>query len=203
MPTFPDLWNPKDPPAALDDCRSCDLWRRATRPVPGEGPSNAKVMFAGEQPGPAEDHAGRPFVGPAGRLLDRAIGAAGIDRRVVYVTNIMKHFKWEPRGQRRLPSRPTLAEVHACLPWIEAEIEELRPEYLVCLGATAARALLGPHFRITAQRGKWVPSPFASNALATVHPSTVLREQDDERRREAFDWLVADLALVAERLSRP
>jgi DNA polymerase len=182
------------------ECRACDLWQRATQPVFGEGPEGAKVMLVGEQPGDAEDREGRPFVGPAGRLLDDALEEAGIDRRVVYVTNAVKHFKWEPRGKRRLHSKPNASEVSACRPWLDAEIASVRPPIVVCLGATAAQALLGAQFRVSVQRGKWVASALAPNVLATVHPSAVLREQDEDRRHAAFEGLVADLKVVAERM---
>jgi uracil-DNA glycosylase len=186
----------------VKDCRACDLWQRATQAVFGEGPANAKVMLLGEQPGDAEDREGRPFVGPAGRLLDDALQEAGIDRRVVYVTNAVKHFKWEPRGKRRLHSKPSAGEVSACRPWLDAEVAAVRPPIIVCLGATAAQALLGGQFRVTAQRGTWVSSPLAPNVLATVHPSSVLREQDADERRAAFEGLVADLSVVADRMKR-
>jgi uracil-DNA glycosylase len=185
---------------ALDACRRCELWRNATQGVPGEGPPDARAVFVGEQPGDVEDREGRPFVGPAGKLLDRAIEAAGIERKLVYVTNAVKHFKWEPRGKRRLHSKPSSAEVRACHPWLEAELRAVRPEVLVCLGATAAQALLGASFRVTSLRGTWVPSELAPRVMATVHPSAVLREIDEEHRREAFDRLVADLSMVAHAL---
>ena len=181
-------------------CRACDLWQTATQAVFGDGPERAKVMLVGEQPGDMEDREGRPFVGPAGRLLDDALEAAGIERRVVYVTNAVKHFKWEPRGKRRLHSKPNAGEVSACRPWLDAEIAALRPSIVVCLGATAAQALLGAEFRVSTQRGKWVPSALAPNVLATVHPSSVLREQDEQRRHAAFAGLVADLQIVADRM---
>jgi uracil-DNA glycosylase family protein len=160
-------------------------------------------MLVGEQPGDAEDRAGRPFVGPAGRLLDEALEAAGIDRRAAYVTNTVKHFKWEPRGKRRLHSKPNGGEIKACRPWLEGEIQAVRPAVLVCLGATAAQALLGAQFRVTTQRGQWIASPLAPHVLATVHPSAILRERDDDRRREEFDRFVADLKHVATRLREP
>jgi DNA polymerase len=186
-------------------CHGCELWRRATQTVFGEGPDDARVMLVGEQPGDVEDRAGHPFVGPAGRLLDRAIGAAGLDRRHVYVTNVVKHFKWEepPRGKRRLHGKPNAAEVLACRPWLEGELLAVLPEIVVCLGASAARALLGASFRVTAARGVWTSSPIAPNVMATVHPSSILRERDDARRHEAFAQFVADLKLVAERLASP
>ncbi len=186
----------------IRDCRGCTLWQAATQAVFGEGPEGAKVMLVGEQPGDVEDREGRPFVGPAGRLLDDALEEAGIDRRRVYVTNAVKHFKWEPRGKRRLHSKPNAGEVSACRPWLDAEIAAVRPSIVVCLGATAAQALLGAEFRVTTQRGKWVTSALAPNVLATVHPSSVLREKDDDRRHAAFEGLVADLRIVAERMKR-
>jgi uracil-DNA glycosylase family protein len=185
----------------VHECRACDLWERATQAVFGEGAENAKVMLVGEQPGDAEDRAGRPFVGPAGSLLDEALEEAGIDRRLAYVTNVVKHFKWEPRGKRRLHSKPNGSEIRACRPWLEGEIRALRPSVLVCLGATAAQALLGAQFRVTAQRGVWIASNLAANVLATVHPSSILRERDDKRRHEEFERFVADLRLVAVRLA--
>jgi DNA polymerase len=182
------------------DCHRCDLWQRATQTVFGEGPEDASVVMVGEQPGDSEDREGKPFVGPAGRLLDRALQSAGIDRGLVYVTNVVKHFKWEPRGKRRLHSKPNLAEIEACRYWLDQEILALRPDVLVCLGATAAQALLGSKFRVTEKRGTWVPSPLSPNVLATVHPSSILRERGDEKREAAFESLVADLRIVAKRL---
>jgi DNA polymerase len=184
-------------------CRGCDLWRRATQAVFGEGPGDARVMFVGEQPGDAEDVAGHPFVGPAGRLLDRTIVAAGLDRDRIYVTNTVKHFKWvpAPRGKRRLHSKPGAGEIAACRPWLEGEIAIVRPSVVVCLGASAARALLGPRFRVSDQRGAWIPSPLAAATLATVHPSSILRERDDARRHDAFERFVGDLTIVRERVA--
>jgi DNA polymerase len=186
----------------VQGCHACDLWRHATQPVFGEGPETARVMLIGEQPGDAEDREGHPFIGPAGRLLDRAIASAGLDRGDVYVTNVVKHFKWvsAPRGKRRLHSKPNAAEVVACRPWLDGELLAVRPAIVVCLGASAARSLLGARFRVTAQRGAWTSSPIAPNVLATVHPSSILRERDDDRRHEAFAHFVADLTLVTERL---
>jgi DNA polymerase len=182
-------------------CHRCDLWQRATQTVFGEGPDDAPLVLVGEQPGDSEDVAGRPFVGPAGRLLDRALEGAGIDRRRVYVTNVVKHFKWEPRGKRRLHSKPNAAEVDACRHWLDQEIGAVAPDVLVCLGATAAQALLGAKFRVTEKRGTWIDSPLAPNVLATVHPSSILRERDDAKREAAFEGLVADLRIAAQRLS--
>jgi uracil-DNA glycosylase len=182
--------------AAAATCRGCDLWKRGTQTVFGEGTADARVMMIGEQPGHDEDVAGHPFVGPAGRLLNRALAASGIARADVYVTNVVKHFKWEPRGKRRIHAKPGPSEIGACLPWLQAELDLVRPDVVVCLGATAAQALLGPGFRVTKQRGEWVGSPWTPRVLATVHPSSILRAPDDAARRREFDGLVADLAVV-------
>jgi len=196
-PTLPSLR------AASAGCRACPLWERGTQTVFGEGPQLAEVMLVGEQPGSEEDLSGRPFVGPAGRLLDRALEAAGIDRRGVYVTNAVKHFKWEPRGKRRIHQKPSAGEVRACRPWLEAEIAVVRPRALVCLGATAAQALLGRTFRVTEHRGELVASPLAPLVMATVHPSSILRAPDDAARRTELARLVDDLAVLAEALRAP
>jgi uracil-DNA glycosylase len=153
-------------------------------------------MMVGEQPGHEEDLAGRPFVGPAGRILDRALTAARMTRDDVYVTNVVKHFKWEPRGKRRIHAKPSPAEIAACLPWLRAELDLVKPEAVVCLGATVAQALLGKRFKVTRQRGQWVSGPWAAHVLATVHPSSILRAPDDETRRREFEAFVADLAAV-------
>ena len=182
-------------------CKACDLYLRGTQTVFGEGPRKAEVMLVGEQPGDAEDVAGHPFVGPAGRLLDRALEEAGIDRRLVYVTNVVKHFKWEPRGKRRIHAKPNAAEIAACRPWLETEIALVKPRVLVCLGATAAQALLGKGFKVTRQRGAFVPSPLAPLATATVHPSSILRAPDEHARREEMRRFVEDLRGVASRLT--
>ena len=187
---------------AAEGCRACDLYKRGTQTVFGEGPSKAEVMMVGEQPGDAEDVAGHPFVGPAGKLLDRALAEAGIDRRRVYVTNVVKHFKWEPRGKRRIHAKPNAAEIAACRPWLETEIALVKPRVLVCLGATAAQALLGKAFKVSQQRGSFVPSPLAPRVTATVHPSSILRAPDEERRHAEMQRFVADLARVARELSR-
>jgi DNA polymerase len=158
-------------------------------------------MLVGEQPGNDEDLAGRPFVGPAGRLLDDALAQAGIDRESAYVTNVVKHFKWEPRGKRRIHSKPNAAEIKACSPWLLAEIDRVKPKVLVCLGATAAQALLGKSFRVSVDRGKFVPSPLAPNVMATVHPSSILRASDDDTRHREMDLFVRDLTKVAARLA--
>lgn len=182
-------------------CKACDLYLRGTQTVFGEGPSSAEVMMVGEQPGDAEDLAGHPFVGPAGKLLDRALEEAGIDRSRVYVTNVVKHFKWEPRGKRRIHAKPNAKEIGACRPWLDTEIALVKPRVLVCLGATAAQALLGRAFKVTQQRGQFVPSPLAPLVTATVHPSSILRAPDDESRREEMREFVADLKKVAKQLA--
>jgi uracil-DNA glycosylase family protein len=182
------------------DCHACDLYKRGTQTVFGEGPSKAEVMLVGEQPGDAEDIAGHPFVGPAGRLLDKALEEAGIDRSRVYVTNVVKHFKWEPRGKRRIHSKPNGAEIAACRPWLETEILLVKPRVLVALGATAAQALLGKSFKVTQQRGRFVDSPLASCVTATVHPSSILRAPDDASRDAEMKRFVQDLKRVAAEL---
>lgn len=190
---------------AARGCRACDLWRTGTQTVFGAGGRTANVVFVGEQPGDQEDREGKPFVGPAGRLLDEALEEAGIRRSDVYVTNVVKHFKWEPadRGERRLHRKPSEAEIRACRPWLDAEIEALEPRVLVCLGATAAQAVLGKSFRVTRDRGKPQPSPQGGPiVIATVHPSSVLRAPGSEARREARAALVADLRVVARELKR-
>ena len=183
--------------AEAANCRACPLWKDATQTVFGEGPDRAKVMLVGEQPGDQEDTTGRPFVGPAGRLLDEALAAAGIDRTHAYVTNAVKHFKWEPRGKRRIHAKPSWSEVAACRPWLDGEIAAVRPTVLVCLGATAAQALLGRDFRVTKQRGTWVESDIADFVTATIHPSAILRQRTDEDRSREMAALVSDLTLVA------
>ncbi len=178
-------------------CTACDLYKRGTQTVFGEGARKALAMFVGEQPGNEEDLSGRPFVGPAGRLLDRALEEAGIDRGATYVTNVVKHFKWEPRGKRRIHAKPDALEIAACRPWLEAEIAVVQPQVLVCLGATAAQAILGKSFRVTKQRGEMLSSPLAPKVTATVHPSSILRAPDDEARRLETARFVADLKKVA------
>jgi DNA polymerase len=178
---------------AAAQCRACDLWSRATQTVFGEGPASSRVLMVGEQPGDQEDRAGRPFVGPAGQVLDQALEAAGIDRSLVYVTNVVKHFKWTARGKRRIHERPDREEISACLPWLEAEVGAVKPDVIVCLGATAAQALLGSGFRVTRQRGQMMTSTFGAPIMATVHPSSILRAPDDQSRREAMESFIADL----------
>jgi DNA polymerase len=186
--------------AAAKECRACDLYRRGTQTVFGEGSPKAALMLVGEQPGDVEDLSGRPFVGPAGKLLDRALEQAGIDRAAVYVTNVVKHFKWEPRGKRRIHKKPNAAETAACRPWLDTEIALVKPRAIVCLGATAAQALLGRTFKVTAQRGEFVPSPLAPLVLATVHPSSLLRAPDPETRRRETARFTDDLRKVRRAL---
>ncbi len=187
---------------AARTCRACNLWERATQTVFGEGARQARLVFVGEQPGDREDLAGRPFVGPAGGLLDKALEQAGIARDEVYVTNMVKHFKWEPRGKRRIHKKPNQLQIVACRPWLEAELAAVRPEVVVCLGATAAQALLGREFRVTRQRGELIPFRLAPLATATVHPSSILRAPDDDSRRREMELFVADLKRVAAALRR-
>jgi DNA polymerase len=182
-------------------CQGCPIYRNATQTVFGDGPRSARVVLVGEQPGDEEDIEGKPFVGPAGRLLDRALELADIDRGEAYVTNVVKHFKWEPRGKRRLHSKPSSREVEACMPWLEKELELIEPEVLVCLGATAAQAILGRDFRVSLQRGRVIPSHFAAQTVATVHPSSILRQPTDDARRSEMDRFVADLKFVAQLLN--
>jgi uracil-DNA glycosylase family protein len=184
---------------AAAGCRACNLWKTGTQTVFGEGLEKAEVMMVGEQPGDREDIEGRPFVGPAGRLLDKALERAGIERDDVYITNVVKHFKWRPRGKRRIHQKPNVEEIAACRPWLEGELRAVEPRVLVCLGATAAQALLGRTFRVSRQRGEFVESPLAPNVTATVHPSSILRAEDDEREA-AMDDFVADLKKVAAKL---
>jgi DNA polymerase len=188
--------------AAAKDCRGCELYLHATQTVFGEGSASARVVFVGEQPGNAEDLEGRPFVGPAGRVFDRALGAAGIARESTYVTNAVKHFKFEARGKARLHKRPRPGEVNACNPWLRAELEVIRPDVVVLLGATAAQAIFGTSFRVTRERGKALNSEVAPFVIATAHPSSILRAPDEAAREAAFEALVADLRLVAAHLER-
>ncbi len=187
---------------AAHECRGCDLYKTATQVVFGAGPGKARVVFVGEQPGDQEDRQGAPFVGPAGAMLDKALEDAGIPRDDVYVTNAVKHFKWEPRGKRRIHKKPRASEVKACWPWLEAELRAVKPEIVVCLGATAAQSMLGAQFKLMQNRGKLVVSPLAEHVVATIHPSAVLRAPDSEGRRQAYESLVADLRVVAKALKR-
>lgn len=181
-------------------CRNCGLWERGTQTVFGDGSAPAKVMFVGEQPGNDEDLAGKPFVGPAGRVLDKALEAAGIKRAETYVTNVVKHFKWEPRGKRRIHAKPNAMEIAACRPWLDAEIDLVKPHAIVCLGATAAQVLLGRDFRVTKQRGEFIPSPLAPIVMATVHPSSILRAPDEDTRHEEMRKFIEDLKKLARAL---
>jgi len=187
---------------AASECRACDLWERATQTVFGEGKKHAGMMLVGEQPGNDEDLAGRPFVGPAGKLLERALAEAGIERSDTYVTNVVKHFSWEPRGKWRIHKKPNAREIAACRPWLDREIALVAPRVVVCLGATAAQALLGAQFRVTRDRGRFVPSSLAPYVVATVHPSSILRAADEADRHAAFEQFVTDLRVAARALAR-
>jgi uracil-DNA glycosylase len=198
----PEEWSPAPVPdsssletvrRAARGCTACRLYKCGTQTVFGEGPKGAALMLVGEQPGDYEDVAGKPFVGPAGKILDRALEETGIDRKHVYVTNVVKHFKWEPRGKRRIHKKPNSREIAACRPWLEAELRLVRPKLLVCLGATAAQAIFGPSFRVTRERGKVLQSEFASKVVATVHPSSLLRQPDEESREREYKLFVKDL----------
>src|SRR5688572_24543281 len=190
-PTLPKLR------AVAAGCKACHLWKLGTQTVFGEG-GKVRILLVGEQPGNEEDLSGRPFVGPAGRLLEKALTEVGIDRATVYLTNVVKHFKWEPRGKRRIHKKPNALEIAACFPWLEAEIAVVKPEVIVCLGATAAQALLGNQFRVTRSRGQFIPSPLAPHVMATVHPSSLLRAPDEETRRAGIEEFVRDLIAVRE-----
>jgi uracil-DNA glycosylase family protein len=181
---------------AARDCTACHLYKRATQTVFGEGPKAAPIMLIGEQPGDYEDVAGKPFVGPAGKIMDRALEEAGIDRKEVYVTNAVKHFKWEPRGKRRIHQKPNSREIAACRPWLEAELRLVKPKLVVVLGATAGQAIFGPSFRVTRERGKLLSSKFAPKVVATVHPSSLLRQPDEESREHEYKNFVADLRVA-------
>lgn len=196
-PLLPFHGNLEDLKKAAKNCQACDLWKRGTQTVFGEGAPNAKIMFVGEQPGDQEDLEGRPFVGPAGKLLDRALEDAGIDRKKVYVTNAVKHFSWEPRGKRRIHKKPNAVEIAACRPWLDAEIATLRPKIIVLLGATAAQSLLGRDFRVTQHRGEFLKSELAPYVMATVHPSSILRAPDEQARHDAMKQFITDLKKIA------
>ena len=178
---------------AAKGCEACHLYKRATQTVFGEGPKDAPIMLVGEQPGDYEDVAGKPFVGPAGKIMDRALEEAGIDRSHVYVTNAVKHFKWEPRGKRRIHKKPNSREIAACRPWLEAEMRLVKPQLVVCLGSTAGQAFFGPSFRVTRERGKVLSSKLAPKVVATVHPSSLLRQPDQESREREYERFVVDL----------
>src|ERR1700682_96290 len=182
---------------AAETCKACDLWKLGTQTVFGEGVPNAKIMFIGEQPGDQEDKTGKPFVGPAGKLLDTALAEAGIDRSKVYVTNAVKHFKWEPRGKRRIHKKPNATEIAACRPWLNAEIAVLHPKVIVCLGVTAAQSLLGKDFRVTQHRGEFLKSPLAPYVMAMVHPFSILRAPDEKTHHEEMARFIADLKKIA------
>ena len=186
--------------AAAAECTGCELYKLGTQTVFGEGKQSALVMFIGEQPGDKEDLSGRPFVGPAGALLDKSLEEAGIDRSKVYVTNVVKHFKWEPRGKRRIHKKPNAVEISACRPWLEAELHVVKPRAIICLGATAAQAVIGPKFRVSVQRGEFVHSELADYVTATVHPSSILRAPSDEARRSERARFVEDLRKIREAL---
>jgi uracil-DNA glycosylase family protein len=189
---------------AAASCKACDLWKKGTQTVFGEGAAPASVMFVGEQPGDKEDLAGRPFVGPAGRVLDEALEAAGINRSEVYLTNLVKHFSWVPdqRGKRRIHKKPRYSEIEACRPWLDAEVKVTRPQLIICLGATAAQALLGKNFSVTRQRGEFIPSPLAPYVMATVHPSSILRAPDEVSRRQQKQAFIRDLKIAADQIRK-
>jgi DNA polymerase len=202
MPTDEQYARPARPPdtpnltevrEAARHCTACHLHKRATQTVFGEGPSDAVIMLVGEQPGDYEDVAGKPFVGPAGKIMDQALEEAGIDRKEVYVTNAVKHFKWEPRGKRRIHQKPNSREIAACRPWLEAELQIVKPKLVVAMGATAAQTIFGPTFRVTRERGKVLSSKLAPRVLATVHPSSLLRQPDEASRQREYEHFVADL----------
>ena len=211
MPKTDEYARPATPPDtssltevrdASRQCTACHLYKRATQTVFGEGPKAAPIMLVGEQPGDYEDVAGKPFVGPAGKIMDRALEEAGIDRSKVYVTNAVKHFKWEPRGKRRIHQKPNSREIAACRPWLEVELRLVKPKLLVCLGATAAQAVFGPSFRVTRERGKVLSSKLAPRVLATVHPSSLLRQPDEESREREYKRFVADLHVAVGAAAR-
>jgi DNA polymerase len=193
IPERPTLNKLRD---AAAGCQACDLWKLGTQTVFGEGKTRAVIMFVGEQPGDKEDLAGRPFVGPAGALFDASLEEVGIDRTKVYVTNVVKHFKWEPRGKRRIHKKPNAREITACRPWLDSEINVVQPRAIVCLGSTAAQAMIGPKFKVTQQRGIFVPSELAEYVTATVHPSSILRAPSDDARRMEREKFVEDLRKV-------
>jgi uracil-DNA glycosylase family protein len=194
-PTIPKLTQ------AAASCQACNLYANATQTVFGEGPSTAEVMLVGEQPGDREDIEGHPFVGPAGKLLDRALEDAGIDRMEVYITNVVKHFRWEPRGKRRIHKKPNAEQIGACRPWLDAELRVVKPKVLVCLGSTAAQAIIGRQFRVTQHRGEFVDTDLKPLVTATVHPSSILRAPDERTRHQELEWFVRDLRKVARALT--
>jgi DNA polymerase len=200
-PFLPDKLSMTALREAVQGCRGCPLYANATQAVFGEGKLKASVMLVGEQPGDREDVEGRPFVGPAGALLDKALDEAGIDRTATYLTNAVKHFKWTPKGKRRIHQKPNAAEIEACRPWLDAEIGAVRPAIVVALGATAAQALLGRDFRVTRHRGEFFDQPDRATITATVHPSSILRARDDESRHREMAAFVDDLRTVAKKLA--
>jgi DNA polymerase len=194
--SVPETSSIKELAEAAKKCTACHLYKRATQTVFGEGPKHATMLLVGEQPGDYEDVAGKPFVGPAGKIMDRALEEAGIDRKDVYVTNAVKHFKWEPRGKRRIHQKPNSREIAACKPWLEAELRLVKPKLVVCLGATAGQAIFGPSFRVTRERGKVLSSKLAPRVVATVHPSSLLRQPDEESREREYAHFVSDLRVA-------
>ena len=188
-------------PPGCSACTACPLYKNATQTVFGDGPRNPPMMLVGEQPGDSEDLSGKPFVGPAGKIMDRALEEAGINRKEVYVTNVVKHFKWEPRGKRRIHQKPNSRDIAACRPWLEAELRLVAPKLLVCLGASAAQAIFGPSFRVTRERGKVLSSAFARKVVATVHPSSLLRQPDEDSREREYARFVADLRVALKEAS--
>jgi uracil-DNA glycosylase family protein len=194
----PDTASLKVVAEAAYGCTACPLYRNATQTVFGEGPRSASMMLIGEQPGDSEDLAGKPFVGPAGKMMDRALEEAGIDRKQVYVTNAVKHFKWEPRGERRIHQKPNSREIAACRPWLEAELRLVKPDLIVAMGATAAQTIFGPSFRVTRERGKVLSSEWCPKVVATVHPSSLLRQPDEESREREYKHFVSDLRVAAK-----
>ncbi len=200
LPGRPTLARLKE---AADHCRGCPLYRDATQAVVGEGPRDSSIMFVGEQPGDEEDRVGRPFVGPAGKMFDRALAEAGIDREDVYITNAVKHFKFEPRGKRRIHKKPAASEVNACRPWLETEVNLVRPAVVVCLGATAAQSIFGPSYRLTRERGKLIEITPSRWATSTIHPAAILRSPDAEARQAAYEGFLADLKKIAIYKSSP
>lgn len=200
MPATPSVSNLKELREAAAACISCPLYQRATQTVFGEGPAKARIVLIGEQPGDQEDQTGRPFVGPAGKLLDRALADAGIERAQCYVSNAVKHFKWEPRGKRRLHAKPGAREIAACRPWMDGELGLIQPDVLICLGATATSYVFGAAMKVQRDRGKILSSPFAPATLVTVHPSSLLRQIDEASRKREYRRFVADLRVAAKRL---
>src|SRR6184192_2296287 len=192
----PDTSSLADMRDAASKCTACHLYKRATQTVFGEGPKDSAIMLVGEQPGDYEDQEGKPFVGPAGKIMDRALEEAGIDRKKVYVTNAVKHFKWEPRGKRRIHQKPNSREVAACRPWLEAELRLVRPKLVVAMGSTAGQAIFGQSFRVTRERGKLLSAKIAPRVVATVHPSSLLRQPDEESRHREYKHFVADLRVA-------